>query len=1482
MKRITLKRIYQGCVSNVQIPTGNTANPWQPLDDWKSALWQHHQLFQDAVNYYSVCLAALAENSTGWAGEYSSQVQKKWDIFIKKGDKRHGLRKSLARTLSISEGEASLKTCAKRVLQGCEASKEELHLLVQELFPEKKGHGTIQHAGTGDWPMLCWKDWDGESKSEKKLRKESGRSTFLAALFGCEQELAANFAGAFSLGQSALISLAKGHSDLSGEKARHKLEVSVETLAKQLKDASFQKVFRKHSRLSQSGIEDALNSLKSEIQDRGASFTTSPWTGGNKDMTPIQLFLLFKFAPTNPLTMPALKSCLRKQHISLLRRTVKPFTLSNLKQFMRTSPSGSPAGAKPATDAIRAARGKRGFAFPAFTAISGWGAQPGEFAWKNFDMAAFEEALKSPHQIRQKNQDRQKERAEALETLRLMDGGGKVRRASDSDEVENIPGFKGDERITALRRIVETDLVDENVAAGGEYGIQERTLRGYGELRRLWNEKVQPGEPYSKEKHDKLAKILRDYQTEHRDDSGDVKLFAELLKQANWCIWQTPTPDEATEQANLNHSNDPLRDFQHYLELRADIERLNKEIEFTPADPQHSRRQFYFSEGEKFSTQGQYTHERNALAFTTRIVVKENGLWKPVRVRISYTAPRLRRDALRQDSGEKLESTHWLAPLLQGLGISQPKELQDFSCCAVSLMPDWHDARPKPDSPPNAMLLNFPVDLECIELQRAIHDSRNQRGEKFFKTRENPKTKNEEPQSIWDYQFGGRKEGTKFAPMWLSWPDEGRDVREFGAWYNTLSSFRTLATDLGQRDAGAFARLLASCENAVAQRPSRFIGKTGDKEWRATLERSGLFRLPGEDALVWRARTLPSENRPSPDDRNKDDTNLGLDYREELWGERGRPARSWEADETAELMSRLEVPTDDKQLSLLSDNWRDKLSFPEQNDKLLIALRRYQSRIARLHRWCWFLKSEEKQQKSAFEEIAECEDTRLISAQQREAATKRDPRLLEQLETQLRDRLKLAPKLLLRIANRVLPLRGRSWHWEKHSLATDESPIHQLTQCGPNLDSLERPVWLRGQRGLSLERIEQIEELRKRFQSLNQTLRRKIGGKPPIRRDESVPDPCPDLLDKLDNLKEQRVNQTAHLILAEALGLRLAPPPADKKKLRQEKDQHGVYEKILDKHGNWVGPVDFIVIEDLSRYRATQGRAPRENSRLMKWCHRAVRDKLKQLCEVFGLPVLETPAAYSSRFCSRSGVPGFRVAEVTAGFTKSGQWAWLAGKKDENGNPKEEAQRLLNLDQQLTAAQAELERDWREKRRPGECLQRTLFVPSSGGPVFVPVVGKTTGSDLQPAVAQADINAAINLALRAIADPQVWSIHSRLRTQRDKKDGSLAAREKRKFGEKNPPKLTVTAVEELIKDSANPNFFADFAGLVDLAGELGLVWLNKEWTSAALPGDKSTPLPLLHSKSFWGTVKAAQWKRIEAINTNRLTEWKNKLTPMPD
>jgi hypothetical protein len=61
-------------------------------------------------------------------------------------------------------------------------------------------------------------------------------------------------------------------------------------------------------------------------------------------------------------------------------------------------------------------------------------------------------------------------------------------------------------------------------------------------------------------------------------------------------------------------------------------------------------------------------------------------------------------------------------------------------------------------------------------------------------------------------------------------------------------------------------------------------------------------------------------------------------------------------------------------------------------------------------------------------------------------------------------------------------------------------------------------------------------------------------------------DPCPDLLDKSNELREQRVNQAAHLILAEALGLELKSPEEveNKKARRNEVDLHGEYKQILD------------------------------------------------------------------------------------------------------------------------------------------------------------------------------------------------------------------------------------------------------------------------------------------------------------------------------
>lgn len=1468
-----MNRIYQGRVTRVEILHGKKAEP-QPLDGWQEKLWRHHELFQSAVNYYTLALAAMAEGCAdiGFCGAWvkaavnkaetdprlkakdrakavtearihattqikavtawRSQVANTWQMAQRKAEKFDEPQRRLAPILKLQPENAEFASATSAVLRSSRATSAQRARAVLQLLVQK-----------GDLNQICVDRLPWFATGEGKLTatskavsssQEARRQQAVRRFHNCPEPEALTQAASLDLG---LFLTQPPTETVVDDKAVKMLK---EYLRKTLRHMPTE-----CKRLS--NLKQLVRKFRAKV---GANVPSVP-SPGRKPSGFYPVAAVFKFFPS-------------AETLGAFREATKALSEAKDKELV--------------TDAVADARVEDQPHFDYFTnlaLVSGDGDEKRDTraVWFEFDLAAFIEAIKAPRRYFEDTIKREAAAERLRQQIAAMEGKGRASSGAD-DEGEPLPGFDGDARIDLLKGIVQKKLAwlaepegDTETAGPKEYEIRERTIRGFAEVKKRWRAEAEERESAEP----RLLEILAEEQAEHRDDFGSAPLYQELAKVENHPIWR----DGGTQPW---HADDPLAAWLDYKELQADLRDKDRAIRFTPAHPTCSPRYFIFpkkSEAQpKTPKQRQpkpgllSRHDSGQLSFTAGVVLPtEHGL-APTVVRIHYTAPRICRDKLRAAGDSNLYEAPWLQPMMEALGLATTTDRVNFANCRITLQPTNE----------RDIQLTFPVEVNSDKLRAAV-------------SRE----------AIWDKQFNLHPDGDNFYNASLRWPHEKQPSKPPVPWHEQLASFRCLATDLGQRDAGAFARLLASCDDSLSRRPSRLIGTPGDEQWRAALERSGLFRLPGEDALVWRERS-------SLDDKAPKDSGKPFDFREELWGERGRPARSWEAEETAELMRLLEAVEKDaegkERLTLLSDDWRDALSFPEQNDKLLVAMRRYQSRAARLHRWCWFLIGDDKQQSTARIEIAECEDARLVSPDLKALVEKRDPRAAEELEAQLRRRLDSAPALLIRVANRILPLRGRSWHWKKHLAATDENPLHQLTQTGPSLDSKERPVWLRGQRGLSLERIEQIEELRKRFQSLNQTFRRKIGGKPPIRRDESVPDPCPDLLDKLDSLKEQRINQTAHMILAEALGLRLAPPPADKRALREQRDQHGVYAKLLDKQGQWIGPVDFIVLEDLSRYRASQGRAPRENSRLMKWCHRAVRDKLKQLCEVFGLPVLETPAAYSSRFCSRSGVPGFRATEVTAGFTKHRQWAWLAGKKDEQGNPKEEAQRLLELDRQLAQAQAKLERDWQEQKRPGGCPKRTLLVPLSGGPVFVPVTEQADGTDLQPAIAQADVNAAINLALRAMADPRLWAIHPRLRTQREggdklakgrksqvepapiATDTRLHTREKRKFGEAGKPLIVHRPNDAEPDDTRQPNFFADYGELAALAGRLGKLdrqhaWLTKGWTTAAVSGETGTP-PLVHGKSFWGCVKAAQWQRIQQINEARIGQWNAKIDRMPD
>src|SRR5579885_2015973 len=139
-----MNRIYQGRVSAVEIADGHGG--FKSLaDDPKAArklgeqmLWEHHALFQDAVNYYAFALAAMAdgmvekdkdgkEKPTPMA-QFAEQlfgngkpktadgcIEGRWDDFVHKGGKRAGLKHSLARTLGLDAKSITREQCIDRI-----------------------------------------------------------------------------------------------------------------------------------------------------------------------------------------------------------------------------------------------------------------------------------------------------------------------------------------------------------------------------------------------------------------------------------------------------------------------------------------------------------------------------------------------------------------------------------------------------------------------------------------------------------------------------------------------------------------------------------------------------------------------------------------------------------------------------------------------------------------------------------------------------------------------------------------------------------------------------------------------------------------------------------------------------------------------------------------------------------------------------------------------------------------------------------------------------------------------------------------------------------------------------------------------------------------------------------------------------------------------------------------------------------------------
>ena len=1380
-----VNRIYQGRVVKVEL---KNEKEWQESKNWESLLLKHHEVFQSAVNYYLLCFVALAGNKKRPSDNENcpvyrlrKQMKEKWEDFTYKGVVRKGMQKSVGKYLFPDSSSPKFEDYLRKILLDNKSDKLSLHKALTSLLKYCSGPQSIQKQGREFAPAFFWSEYSGQGafkEGSKASEKNKNFEIFRKKLWNDDisaRDLADEVQPEYVLNIN--------NKSYKGEELKKKLEEAIEVLKNEITSKEMKR------------LENIINKkLKKGLQ-------IPSYRGGGGNVGPrSKAFILFKYVEPNETT----RKLLRKQ-------IKKPKELKKSKENQTNNSLLVVNG----QDSIEYCRGNRGYVFPAFTAWPQWDSSDlGKPQWKEFDIAAFKEALTVIHQIDEKTKEREQKKEKNQKKLDWMEKGYWLKKNKNGEEQKNtqwhsnkkpddeieggeppfLGDFKwnegkkvyedqgknkpGDLRIKQLLKILEQDLAQEyfgedNGVGKIPYGLRRRTVRGFNEIQKKWRSKSKNKE-FSKELKKTLKEELNNYQKKNKYMIGSALLFKELLEKENWVIWQEPTEQEQKKDDKKGFAENPLEALCDWYEIREDIEKLNRPIQFTPADPEHSRRLFRFGDvASGFNkSSGVYGHDKNSLSFRTPVIKIENNILKKRDIKIYYSAPRLFRDSLRTESGEKLDKMPWLQPMMKVFNFKEPLE-QSFEQCNAQLMPD------KTLSGKWRFLVNFPINIEIKKLQ-------SQMGKR----------------SQVDWKKNCKGAGNKY----LKWPknsnwagDKNMDKVD---WFKKTSQFSCLSVDLGQRSAGAFALIRA---NTTKKEKTRFIGLAEGKSWYASIKNVGLLRLPGEDMKFYQSGTLKTEP----------------------YGYKGRKASKEELEETKNTISDLSGKESVKEL-LGEGEEQSQFSFPELNDKLLVAIRRNQGQLSRYYRWAWMLKENSKKEK-VLKEIKEQEEQKEWSKLAKEEnSTQKLQILIKGFIPNFQK--KLEEKLLL-ITNRILPLRGRKWQWTKHPGKAD---CHLLSQTDQGTDTTSKKI--HGQRGLSMKRIEQIEELRCRFQSLNQAQRNKIGKKPPSwseMRQNPIPDPCPDLLKKLEEIKKQRVNQTAHFILAEALGVKLKAPSLSKE-IRSKKDIHGEYEKDRD-------PVNFIVIEDLSRYLAKQDRAPSENSRLMKWSHRAVTNKLKELCEPYGISVLEVPAAYSSRFCSRTGVPGFRAEEITTKDKHRYPYKqWLAQDEKED---KEEKNRRGFLEEFFKILE----------KNP----KKTGFVPKLGGPIFIPIknyISKNKINGLKASIQQADINAAINIGLRAIASPLIGEIHHRIRSEIKEQSGNkkiiisqTGSIERRRF-KTETTEIEMKKVENIKEVKKNSNFFIDIAEIAD-------------FEKATIKGIKYAT-----GKSIWTKVKSKQWERCKELN----------------
>ena len=845
-----------------------------------------------------------------------------------------------------------------------------------------------------------------------------------------------------------------------------------------------------------------------------------------------------------------------------------------------------------------------------------------------------------------------------------------LRLAKANDIIAKIDKQKiSDTRLQAIERIagaLADELPDTAVDENGQrrpYGIRDRTLKGWRKIRPAWQDALIKTSDLSA---DDLIKLKNQLQNRHREKYGSAALFDRLAKEPS--IW------------NHDDKEDAVETWAKYVENIEEKAHLEAERLFAPAHATFSPRYYRWSETnnkEHLVTSAPgipFAFEADVLDFTKK---------EKTQIKINFWSPRLLRDELRSEN-EKLDKDHpdmtWMPPVLRAFVKAHewPCDKQTFAGTSVRLAP------------------------RCKENIQLVFE---------------PELKTEVLSSRWKKEFPCSPAKNKESDaVGLFWPrNKGDEV----LWFNR-GEIRVLGVDLGLTNSAAWQILQASNNERLinTKRLHHQLNPDSEKNaWFAHSIANGIIRIAGEDRWCWREFVhnekdkLQAKLKKSSKDRNAFcrkflTINRGIQFEDathaflpELSGSSGRTATNEETTEAEKIFDNFKTKGFDIVDS--HQDWKTKLSFPQQNDELLWGLKRVRSQLFRLNHWSEQLvsKNNQKSYQSAIETVGNLRnDDPLIELK---VLTSEPKKLKNSIAALAKEYLDCFKNTLPRLADRILPWRRGHWTWKPY-----ENGWHkmELDKSKPRPDAL-----LAGQRGVSLIRLNQLKDLRQLAQSLNHLCRHK-----PTTRGEIIPEPFEDCRQAMEDAREDRAKQIAHEIFAIALGVELAPPPNDKHARKNTESLHGIY-RCLER-----GPVNFIALENLKEYKPSSKQGRRENRQLSSWSHRRIHKILIELCELVGLPIVLVDPSFTSRFSAKDHSIGFRAEEVSNNDPRHSFWQRKANEEPDGW----QAEFLSLLD-----------------KLPDK---KSLLLPKEGGEFFV-----SLGND--HSTYHADLNAAYRIALRALA-----------------------------------------------------------------------------------------------------------------------------------